>query len=77
MKVYVLVITDIEIDAEPIVFLRKEDAIDYAENKIRSFALEYKYNDYLRDKALEDFEYQEKAKLGSLDIALYEREINE
>lgn len=79
MKIYVVIITDID-DGDPTLFLRKEDAIDYALSMIRSYALEHDYDYYYYnelEEALDEFEKVESTSLDNFTVALYEREINE
>ena len=79
MKVYVVIITDID-GGDPTLFLRKEDAIDYALSMIRGYALEHDYDYYYShelEEALDEFKKVESTSLDSFTVALYEREINE
>lgn len=76
MKVYVVIITDID-DGDPTLFLRKEDAIDYAVSVIRCYVLEHKYDDHDLKDALNEFEKVESTSLDNFIVALYEREVNE
>ena len=79
MKVYVVIITDID-GGDPTLFLRKEDAIDYAVSMIRSYALEHDYDYYYYnelEEALDEFKKVESTSLDNFTVALYEHEINE